>query len=207
MVPMEPYARMKPFAPSCEKNQSPILEKLKVLLPKERAGSLLEIGSGTGQHACAFSQHLPHITWQPSELSDKISDIQQWIEESHAHNCLSPIILDVTNPQNWPRMEYSAAFSANTAHALSWMQVIQLFQGVNQCLAEQGLFILYGPFNIGQQYTSNSNAEFDRWLKTHNPFSGIRDIEAIQALADDCGLKPLYDFEMPSHNRLLVWEK
>lgn len=207
MVPMEPYAEMKPFAPSCERNQTPILEKLKILFPPSSKKHILEIGSGTGQHACAFASGLPHLIWQPSELEDKIIGIQQWIEETKVQNCRSPIILDVTNPQNWPRMEYDAAFSANTAHSLSWMQVIQMFQGANQCLGENGLFMLYGPFNYAQQYTSASNAEFDAWLKTHNTFSGIRDIEAIQALADDCGLRPLYDFEMPNYNRLLVWEK
>ena len=207
MVPRnDDYDALKPFTPSCERNQLAILEQLRPLL--EKAETVLEIGSGTGQHASYFSKHLPHLYWQPSDLVEKLSGIQTWVESCPSQNCFSPIILDVTNPQHWPRTEYSAAFSANTTHVMSWMEVIQMFQGVSHCLKEGGLFILYGVFKGTEELSSASTIDFHYWLKEHNPLTGVRDAKALKALANNCSMKSVKSFSMPEHNtQLLVWKK
>lgn len=207
MVPRSDEAHdLKPFTPSCERNQSAILEQLRTLL--EASEFVLEIGSGTGQHAAYFARHLPHLFWQPSDLVDKLSGIQSWVEASRSQNCYSPIILDVTNPHDWPRMEYCAAFSANTTHVMSWMEVIQMFQGVSHCLKEGGIFIIYGVFQGEDTSNNPSMLDFHYWLKEHNPLAGIRDIKALKALANNCSLRSLKSMLMPEHDyQLLVFEK
>jgi cyclopropane fatty-acyl-phospholipid synthase-like methyltransferase len=195
---------MKQFAESCEQNKHPILEVLK----KEFADvhAVLEIGSGTGQHAVFFAAQLPHLVWQPSDVVSSHTSITAWIADAELDNVLPPLELDVAH-NHWPAQQYDAIFSANTTHIMSWPEVEKLFAGIGKVLKSGGRFCLYGPFNYGGQYTSDSNAQFDQWLKARNPKSGIRDIEALDELAAAHGMKRINDYAMPANNRTLVWQK
>ena len=195
---------MKPFSEACERNKNPILSIIKPLLKNKT--SLLEIGSGTGQHAVYFSEALPNICWQTSDREENHAAIKMWIQDSSATNIKLPITLDVT--QNaWPCNKVDAVYSANTAHIMSWEMVLSFFEGVGNVLNTEGVFILYGPFNYNGQFTSESNRMFESWLKSNNEESGIRNFEAINALAEKFGMKLLNDHEMPSNNRMLIWVK
>jgi cyclopropane fatty-acyl-phospholipid synthase-like methyltransferase len=193
----------KPFAPACERNRDPILQQLKSIFADVK--QVLEIGSGTGQHAVYFAQHLPHLIWQPSDCAPNIAGIACWREESALGNVAPPLELDVD--QLWPVQQVPALFSANTLHIMSWLQVQQFFAGVARHLMLQGELVVYGPFNYQGCYTSESNAQFDRWLKTQSPNSAIRDFEAVNALAAGAGLDLVDDHTMPANNRLLHWRR
>ena len=158
--------------------------------------SVLEIGSGTGQHAAYFSEELPHLRWQASDVAEHLAGIRMWGVE--------PIELDVDKP--WPQVSADAVFSANTAHIMSWPRVERMFQGVGN-IESVKVFCLYGPFNYGGSYTSESNARFDRMLRREDPLMGLRDFEDVVALARRCGLALLEDNAMPANNRLLVFRK
>ena len=203
----------KPYSESCEQNKTPILSVLKQYLIKPDS-LVLEIGSGTGQHACYFSQKLPHLHWQPSEQVENIPDVQAWTEEllakpSCVQNILPTIKLDVAQAQ-WPTLSVDYVFSANTLHIMYWKEVELMIQGIRQILKPDGLFCVYGPFNYNGQYTSESNARFDQWLKTRDPKSGIRDFEALCHLGHipsaNNPLSLLEDHEMPANNRLLIFK-
>lgn len=194
----------KPHAPACDRNRQFILEKLAVEF--RDVHTVLEVGSGTGQHAVYFSQRLPHLQWQPSDRSENLSGIRQWVEESGLPNLNMPLYLDVKEP--WPiTSELDGLFSSNTVHIMGWQYVEAFFAGIKQYLQKGGVFCLYGPFNYDGKYTSESNAEFDIWLKQRDPISGIRDVEAIKQLAENAELLLKNDYEMPANNRLLVWKK
>lgn len=194
----------KHFAPSCERNQEPILSVLDSRLTE--CNSLLEIGSGNGQHAVFFAQKLPHLIWQTSDLIENHAQINAWLDESTATNLRPPLFLNVqTDP--WPKEKYDAVFSANTAHIMSWEAVKAFFAGVGDVLAANGRFFLYGPFNYHGQFTSESNAKFEQWLKNIDVKRGIRDFEAVCQLAEQFGMKLLEDIEMPANNRFLIWQK
>jgi cyclopropane fatty-acyl-phospholipid synthase-like methyltransferase len=158
--------------------------------------AVLEIGSGTGQHAAYFAPELPHLTWQASDVAENLPGIRLWGVE--------PIELDVE--KEWPRVDVDAVFSANTAHIMSWPQVERIFEGIGQLLPPGGLFALYGPFHYGGRPTSESNARFDAMLRARDPASGVRNFEEVEALAQRCGLSLLEDNAMPANNRLLVWK-
>lgn len=195
---------MKPFCEACERNREPILAILKQAFMDCR--QVLEIGSGTGQHAVHFAAALPHLTWQTADLSARHPGIQAWLEEAKLPNVLPPLVLDV-NEFEWPEATYDGVFSANTAHILSWKEVQLMFRGIVRTLKPGGLFCLYGPFNYGGGYTSESNALFDASLKARDPISGLRSFEAVDALAREQGLELVEDHPMPAHNRTLVWRK
>ena len=195
---------MKPFSESCERNKQPILAVIKPLL--ENRQTLLEIGSGTGQHAVFFAEQLPHITWHTSDRLENHSDIHLWIDDSPATNIKPPIQLDVIEDK-WPELQFDAVFSANTAHIMSWQAVQALFTGVGNVLQKSGFFMLYGPFNYHGKFTSASNENFEQWLKSVDSERGIRDFEAVNLLAKNAGMKLLEDYEMPANNRILVWQK
>ncbi len=193
---------MKPYSESCDENRAPILEVLRLALKgRER---LLEIGSGTGQHAVYFAPEFPHLTWQTSDRVAMHAGILQWLADSTAGNILPPLPLDVCN-DDWPQTRYDAVFSANTAHIMSWSQVQCLFEGIARVLEPGGVLCLYGPFNYAGRYTSESNQRFDSWLKSRDPHSGIRDFEALCTLAETAGMSLQNDYEMPANNRTLVW--
>jgi len=195
---------MKPFAESCDQNRAPILEVLRSELADKTR--LLEIGSGTGQHAVYFASEFPQLLWQTSDLAEMHSGIQAWLDEAALANVLPPLRLDVC-ADDWPQGDYDAVFSANTAHIMAWSQVECFIRGVGQVLQAGGVFCLYGPFNYNGHYTSESNARFDAWLKSRDPVSGVRDFEAVDELARAAGLVLKCDYEMPANNRTLVWSR
>ena len=194
----------KPFSQACENNKEPIRKVLERYF--EQAGNVLEIGSGTGQHAVWFARHLPQLVWQTSDLSENHPGIQQWIDEAGLANLKPPIELDVSS-QSWPVEQMDYIFSANTAHIMPWAVVVKMFEGIGRVLVKDGVFCLYGPFNYQGQFTSDSNEAFDQHLKNMEPHRGIRDFEAIQQQAGKNGLSLLEDVAMPANNRLLVWRK
>jgi cyclopropane fatty-acyl-phospholipid synthase-like methyltransferase len=193
---------MKPFAESCAENQQPILE----ILRKEFAHTkkVLEIGSGTGQHAVFFARALPHLTWQTSDVAEHHAGIMAWLEDDGPANALPPLELDVRQ-SSWLTTKFDGIFSANTVHIMSWPEVEHMFAGIGQVLIPDGCFCLYGPFNYQGQYSSPSNAKFDTWLKNRDPASGIRDVAELNSLAEKAGLSLVEDYEMPVNNRILVW--
>ncbi len=193
----------KPFSPSCERNQVPILSILQTKL--NDGGRLLEIGSGTGQHAVYFCQRMPNVLWQCSDLRENLSGIQMWIDDSCLSNVLPPIELDVADPAIYKT--YDAVYSCNTLHIMSKSNVVKFFNLVNSVTQKQSSLFVYGPFNYNGEYTSSSNAEFDAWLKERNLESAIKDFEWINELANDAGFFLVDDVEMPANNRLLHWER
>ena len=194
---------MLPDAPATSRNRDPILAVLRTHLASRRR--VLEIGSGTGQHAVHFAAALPHLQWQTADLADNHPAIQAWIDASQLANVLPPLTLDVGEPDSWPTQRFDAVFSANTLHIISWPQVQALFANLPRVLNDDATVIVYGPFNIGGQFSSPSNADFDGDLRSDDPRRGIRDIEAVQALAEQAGLALVADIEMPANNRCLVW--
>lgn len=195
---------MKPFAESSEQNREPIFNVIEPLFRDCR--SILEVGSGTGQHAVYFAQDLPHLVWHTSDLAENHPGIRQWIEESGLENVRLPVELDTMQSQ-WPGIKVDAVFSANTAHIMHWNAVAALFAGVGNLLSPGGKFTLYGPFNYQGKFTSESNARFDQWLKDRDAGSGIRDFEALDQLAQQAGMQLVDDFGMPANNRILYWQK
>lgn len=195
---------MKPYSESCEQNREPILHIITPLFAPLK--HILEIGSGTGQHAVYFAAKMPHLIWQPSDLEASQRGIQMWVDEANLANVRTPIYLDVRQPQ-WPELHVDAVFSANTTHIMHWPEVQALFAGVGQLLPPEGLFVLYGPFNYNRQYTSESNASFDNWLKARDPLRGIRDAADLNQLAEKTGMTLYEDYAMPANNRILCWKK
>jgi SAM-dependent methyltransferase len=194
----------KPYAESSEQNQEPILTVLREVL----AGCtrVLEIGSGTGQHAVHFGRHLPHLIWLPSDLPESLPGVRLWLEDAGLPNVEPPLALDVRDPV-WPVGPVDGVFSANTAHIMNWASVAAMFTGVGRVLREGGVFVLYGPFHYGGQATSPSNARFDAQLRARDPAMGVRHFEDLDALARQAGMRLLRDEPMPVNNRTLVWAK
>ena len=195
---------MKPFAESSEQNKIPIYAVLKRYY--HNIETVLEIGSGTGQHAVFFAQQFPNLTWFTSDQAEYHGGIQMWQDESLLPNIDGPLLLDV-NQANWPEIRMDAVFSANTVHIMGWPSVENMFTGIGRVLNKGGFFCLYGPFNYDEKFSSESNARFDLWLKQRDPVSGIRDFAALQDLANKAGLEFVEDIEMPVNNRILVWQK
>lgn len=195
---------MKPFAESCEQNRDPILAVLREAFADRRR--VLEIASGTGQHAVYFAGALPHLNWQTSELPENHAGIHAWLDEACLVNVLPPLALDV-NATDWPVATVDAIFNANTVHIIAWPAVQRLFAGIGRVLEVGGIVCMYGPFNYGGQFTSESNARFDVWLKSRDPNSGVRDFEALDRLAEAQGLRLEQDVAMPSNNRILIWRR
>lgn len=193
----------KPCAPACERNREPILEVLRDHFGDCRA--VLEIGSGTGQHAIFFAARLPNLLWQTSDRAENLPGIRAWLDEAGLPNTLPALELDVTGA--WPARRYDAVFSANTLHIMPWAVVECLFSGLATVLADQARVVIYGPFNYGGRFTSESNAAFDFRLKENAPHQGIRDFEKVNGLAAMAGLELLEDRAMPSNNRCLVWRR
>jgi cyclopropane fatty-acyl-phospholipid synthase-like methyltransferase len=193
----------KPFSPHCERNKEPILAVLQLYLLNRRR--VLEIGSGTGQHAVFFASALPNSVWQTSDLDENLPGIRLWLQEAELPNLPPPLLLDVTS--EWPKQRFDAIFTANSLHIMPWAAVEQLFAGIDTVLERDGLLAIYGPFNYHGTYTSDSNREFDGWLKQRNALSGIRDFEKVDALANGIGLRLVKDHAMPANNRLIVWSR
>lgn len=169
---------------------------------------LLEIGSGTGQHAVYLSRAFPQLLWQTSDRAENHPGILQWLRDEGAENALPPLELDVLHAP-WPvrAASFDAVFSANTAHIMGWDGVQAMFRGVAQGLQAEGIFMLYGPFTFHGRFSTEGNARFDQWLRARDPQSGIRDIGDLQRLAAGQGLRGYRNFAMPANNRMLVWRK
>lgn len=197
---------MLTFSQAAENNKQPIASLLGEWFAPCR--SVLEIGSGTGQHAVFFAQNLPHLTWQPSELAPALAPLAARIAAQAPANLLTPVVLDV-RLADWPlpAPAYDGIFSANCLHIMAWPSVTRLFAGLGKVLAPAGTVCLYGPFRYNGAYTSDSNARFDEWLRQRDSDSGIRDFEAVDALAKQAGLILKADVAMPANNQLLVWRK
>ena len=193
----------KPYAESCDQNRDVIFSVIEPLLAQSY--SVLEIGSGTGQHAVYFSQKLPHLTWQTSDRTENIGGIKLWLTDSGQQQP-EPVVLDVSQ-KTWPDLECDTVFTANTCHIMNQDSVAAMFRGVGKLLPDGGQFIIYGPFNYNQQYTSQSNERFDQWLKSRDPESGIRHFEELNHLSEQAGMHLVNDFAMPANNRILHWVK
>lgn len=193
----------KPHAPASERNREPILAVLREHFADRR--DVLEIGSGTGQHAVHFAAAMPWLRWQCSDRAEHLPGIRLWLDEAGLANTPAPIELDVAG--EWPRRRFDAVFSANTLHIMGWAGVQRFFNGIAAVLEAGGVLAVYGPFNYGGDYTSDSNREFDAWLQARDPRSGIRDFEAVDALARGIGLMRVDDVAMPANNRLLLWRR
>jgi len=194
----------KPFAESCVQNRDPILAVLREWFADRSA--VLEIGSGTGQHAVYFGAALPHLRWQTADVVPHHAGILAWLNEAALPNVLPPLALDVSQTE-WRSGRYDAIFSANTLHIMGWPEVEHFFAGVGAVLEPGGVLVVYGPFNTNGAFTSESNARFDAWLKARDPASGVRDFEAVDALARAQDLILQQDIAMPANNRTLVWRK
>lgn len=191
---------MLPSSEACERNKGPILEVLRIAFADR--SSVLEIGSGTGQHAVHFAAHLEHLSWQPTEQLAYLADLSKRVKLEGARNLRPPTVLDVKQPV-WPLRHVDAIFTANTLHIMSWSEVLAMYQGLGAILAAGGVMCVYGPFRYAGRYTSDSNQDFDRILQERDPLSGLRDIEAVSALAAQYGLRLKVDHDLPANNRLL----
>jgi cyclopropane fatty-acyl-phospholipid synthase-like methyltransferase len=196
-------SEVKPYSEACERNRDPILEVLRRHFA-DRC-HVLEIGSGTGQHAVHFAAALPRLTWQTSDVDSNLPGIRMWLEESGLPNLPQPIELEVTGP--WPEAPFDAIFTANTLHIMSWPEVRALFAALPTVLTTDAVLVVYGPFNYDGRFTSPSNASFDKWLKQRSPYSGIRDFAAVDELARSIGFALVEDRSMPANNRTLVWRR
>ena len=193
---------MKPYAESCERNQRPILEVLTQEFSDIR--TVLEVGSGTGQHAIFFGARLPHLVWQTSDLAHAHAGILTWLAEAKLDNVRPPLAIDV-NDDDWGIDSVEAIYTANTMHILSWKSISRMFAGFGKILAPSARVALYGPFRFDGQYTSESNAAFDRHLRSRDPLGGIRDFESLDELAQRQGLRLRHNYSLPSNNQILVW--
>lgn len=195
-----------PDAPATTRNREPILAVLRKAFASRMR--VLELGSGTGQHAVYFARALPHLKWHTSDLPENHDGIRAWIARAGLPNVIAPVALDFASPpEAWPYTRHDAIFSANTLHIASWPQVQAMFANLPRVLAARATVVFYGPFNIGGEFTSPSNAAFDASLRADDPTRGIRDIDAVQGLARGAGLAFIEDIPMPANNRCLVFEK
>lgn len=193
----------KPFSQACENNKSYILNILNSAFAT--CSNVLEVGSGSGQHAVHLAKNLTHLTWQTSDLIENHQGINLWIDDEPSDNLKRPLELDFARP--WPVAIVDGIFTANTLHIVSKSLVESFFKGVGRHLENNGTLCIYGPFKYDGEFTSPSNAEFDLWLKSIDAERGIRDLESIISLAKKEGLLLINDFNMPANNQLLVFKK
>lgn len=195
----------KPFSPACERNQAAIFDKLQQLL-RHTDEQVLEIGSGTGQHAVYFGQKLPHICWQTSDVTANHNGINSWLQAAELDNVLPPLSYEI-GFDRWPVEKTDVVFSANTLHIISEAQVKQLILDIGDHLKAGNRVLFYGPFKYHGEFTSASNAEFDLWLKDIDRLSGVRDFEVLEKLMCEQGFLLREDISMPANNQLLLFEK
>ena len=195
---------MKQSSPSCERNKEPILEVLREILTVP--GLVLEIGSGSGQHAVHFARGLPQVEWQPTDVADNLPSISAWRDEAGLANLRKPLALDLFS-DHWPVTEAQAVVCINTIHIVAWKAVERLFAGAGRLLKSGGTLYVYGPYRYAHRPFEPSNEEFDRWLKARDPESGVRLFEDVNRLAGQNGLTLARDRAMPANNRSIWWVK
>jgi cyclopropane fatty-acyl-phospholipid synthase-like methyltransferase len=195
---------MLPFSEACERNKGPILEVLRVAFADRT--QVLEIGSGTGQHAVHFAAHLAHLTWHPTEQLAYLADLASRVKLEGTRNLRQPTVLDVKQTI-WPLRSVDALYSANTLHIMSWVEVEAMFRGIDAVLSPHGVVCIYGPFRYEGRYTSESNRDFDLMLKDRDPLSGLRDMTDLDALAGRHSLRLRVDHDLPANNRLLEFAR
>ncbi|GAB4509025.1 MAG: DUF938 domain-containing protein [Sulfuricaulis sp.] len=195
---------MKQFSPSCERNKEPILTALRGIFTVP--GLVLEIGSGSGQHAVHFARGLPHVTWQPTDTAENLPSISAWRAEAGLPNLREPLALDLF-ADAWPVEQAQAVVCINTIHIVSWEGVERLFAGAGRALAPGGMMYVYGPYRYGGRPLEPSNEDFDRWLKARDPASGVRRFEDVNRLAGQNGFILAGDRAMPANNRSIWWQK
>ena len=194
----------KPYSESCDQNKDVILSVISPVF--STLCSVLEIGSGTGQHALYFAEKMPHLKWLTSDCKSYLDGINLWLVDSALPNVEPAFELDVSS-STWPRLDIDAVFTANSIHIMNQQNVVDFVTGVGRLLKEQGSLMIYGPFNYNGTYTSESNERFDGWLKQKDAASGIKHFEEIVTLAEANGMSLLTDYEMPANNRILHFVK
>jgi cyclopropane fatty-acyl-phospholipid synthase-like methyltransferase len=204
MPPLSQTPAVLTLSEACERNKGPIL----AVLREELAASshVLEVGSGTGQHAVYFAAGLPQLLWQPSELPENLPALAERIRLEGGANVRAPVALDVRDDP-WPVAPVDAVFNANTLHIMAWSAVCEFFRGAGALLSSAGVLCVYGPFRFEGRHTSDSNAAFDHFLRQRDPASGVRDFEALDAQAAAHGLRFSANHAMPANNRTLVWRR
>ena len=193
-----------PFSSAAQRNRQPILDQLQLLLPQR--GTVLEIGSGTGQHAVFFTQNMPGLLWQPSDRQENLAGLEACFSAAGNESILPPLKLDVIH-DTWPDCSFDGVYSANTAHIMPWQAVVAMIEGVAAHLLTHARFCLYGPFNIDNCFTSESNEKFDLHLRAEDPQMGIRDMAMIESLARLQQMQLERKIAMPANNFLLVFNK
>ncbi len=193
----------KPVAPSCDRNRDPILDVLREHLAGRR--DVLEIGSGTGQHAVYFAAAMPWLCWQSSDRAENLPGIRLWLDDAGLPNTPPPVELDVTG--TWPVDTFDAVFTANTLHIMAWEEVQRFFAQLPTVTRPEATLVVYGPFNERGRFTSESNAQFDVWLKQRGAHMGIRDAADVDALAAGAGFRLTHDLPMPANNRCRIWRR
>ncbi len=194
----------KPYSESCDQNKEVILSVISPLfLP---FSNVLEIGSGTGQHALYFSEKMPQLIWHTSDCQSYLDGINAWVSSAGVLNVKPPFELNVSTSQ-WPELDVDAVFTANSVHIMHQQDVVNLINGASNLLNSHGSLVIYGPFNYQRRYTSQSNERFDQWLKDRDPLSGIKHFEEVEALASANEMQLVMDYEMPANNRLLHFVK
>ena len=193
----------KPFSPACEQNRDAIADVLSAYLQDRH--EVLEIGSGTGQHAVYFAERFPWLRWATSDLRENHPGIQAWIDDSGLDNVMSPIELDSRG--DWPESTYELVFSANCLHIMSDTAAEAFIANVGSVMRESAVLVVYGPFNFAGRYTSESNERFDDWLKARDQASGIKNFEWIEDIAAVSGLEFVHNHAMPANNHTLVWRR
>lgn len=191
-------------SPSVARNKDPILNILKKYI--DTAGRLLEIGSGTGEHAIYFAKHLPKVQWVTSDVKPNHVNIKVWLKDAKLGNVHGPEVLKI-GKDDFPKGKFDYVFTANTLHIMSWKEDKSLFKLLGKRLREGAKVLIYGPFNYDGKFTSDSNEEFDGWLKDRDPKSGIRNFEDVHQSLEKFGFELVCDHEMPANNRLLVFER
>ena len=193
--------KVKEFSQACENNKTPILNVLKKYFLD--VSKVLEIGSGSGQHAMYFADQLNWLTWQPTETRERLWVLQSNCRLSSRNNLCSPLALNIF--ETWRKMEWDAVFSANTLHIAPAAGIEAIFSGIAPNISSGFRVAIYGPFKYEGKYTSESNATFDKWLRSQNLDSGIRDFELVNEEARNVGLSLIEDCAMPANNKLLVF--
>jgi len=192
------------FAPSVERNREYIAEALWSILAT--GGDVLEIGSGTGQHAAYFAPIFRSCRWQPTDLAENLPGIDAWAREANAENLLPALALDLRDT-SWPVQEADAIVCINTIHIVAWPLVENLFRGAGRVLKPGGVMFVYGPYEYSDRPLEPTNAEFNEWLKLRDPNSGIRRFDDVNELAEQGGLSLEGDLAMPANNRSIWWRK